>query len=64
MASFTEVYSKREFKNDIIIIQESDPGKFQEYTCIETRKLILEEECQCVKRFNVCSDIEILKIEF
>ena len=49
ISSLSQIYSKGNFKYNIIVIQESNPRKFQEHTRIKTRELVLEEQCKNVR---------------
>ena len=52
----------RDFKNNIIIVEVSDPWKFKEDTGVKIWKLVLKEEGENVQVFHIGSQVKILQI--
>ena len=62
--TFPQIKAHRDFKNNIVIIQVSDPRELKEDTGVKFWKLILEEEGKDVQIFQISSQVKIFKIYF
>lgn len=64
MSTLTQVYAQGNLKNDVVIIQVSQPWEFQHNPGIKFWELVLEKQRKNILRFKIRTHIEILQIDF